>query len=52
LSDTALKTADAGYLTRKLVDVSHDVVVREHDCKTPNGVFSETFRQAMKLLKE
>ena len=39
LSDTALKTADAGYLTRKLVDVSHDVVVREHDCKTPNGVF-------------
>ncbi|MDD5021893.1 MAG: DNA-directed RNA polymerase subunit beta' [Endomicrobiaceae bacterium] len=39
LSDTALKTADAGYLTRKLVDVSHDVVVREYDCKTPNGVF-------------
>ncbi|MFA7074124.1 MAG: DNA-directed RNA polymerase subunit beta' [Endomicrobiaceae bacterium] len=39
LSDTALKTAEAGYLTRKLVDVSHDVVVTEHDCKTPNGVF-------------
>ncbi|MDD2524069.1 MAG: DNA-directed RNA polymerase subunit beta' [Endomicrobiaceae bacterium] len=39
LSDTALKTAEAGYLTRKLVDVSHDVVVREYDCKTPNGVF-------------
>jgi DNA-directed RNA polymerase subunit beta' len=39
LSDTALKTAEAGYLTRKLVDVSHDVVVTEYDCKTPNGVF-------------
>ena len=39
LSDTALKTAEAGYLTRKLVDVSHDVVVTEHDCHTPNGVF-------------
>jgi len=39
LSDTALKTAEAGYMTRKLVDVSHDVVVTEHDCGTPNGVF-------------
>ena len=34
LSDTALKTADSGYLTRRLVDVSHDVIVREEDCGT------------------
>ncbi|MEA3500529.1 MAG: DNA-directed RNA polymerase subunit beta' [Candidatus Marinimicrobia bacterium] len=38
LSDTALKTADAGYLTRRLVDVSQDVVVREVDCGTINGI--------------
>ncbi|MFH1619938.1 MAG: DNA-directed RNA polymerase subunit beta' [bacterium] len=38
LSDTALKTADAGYLTRRLVDVSHNVVVMENDCGTINGV--------------
>ncbi len=37
LSDTALKTADAGYLTRKLVDVAHEVVVVEEDCGTPQG---------------
>ncbi|MDR3112087.1 MAG: DNA-directed RNA polymerase subunit beta' [Elusimicrobiota bacterium] len=39
LSDTALKTAEAGYLTRRLIDVAHNVVVREGDCKTVNGVF-------------
>ncbi|HIE11032.1 MAG TPA: DNA-directed RNA polymerase subunit beta', partial [Kiritimatiellae bacterium] len=38
LADTALKTADAGYLTRKLVDVSHDVIVVEQDCNTLNGI--------------
>ncbi len=37
LADTALKTADAGYLTRKLVDVSQDVIIVELDCKTVNG---------------
>jgi DNA-directed RNA polymerase subunit beta' len=37
LADTALKTASAGYLTRRLVDVSQDVVVTEEDCKTKNG---------------
>ncbi|MCA6070497.1 MAG: DNA-directed RNA polymerase subunit beta' [Endomicrobium sp.] len=42
LADTALKTAEAGYLTRRLVDVSHDVVVRGHDCGTVNGVFIGT----------
>jgi DNA-directed RNA polymerase subunit beta' len=38
LADTALKTADAGYLTRRLVDVAHDVVVVEEDCGTINGI--------------
>ncbi len=38
LTDTALKTADAGYLTRRLVDVSHDVLVREVDCKTEESL--------------
>ena len=36
-ADTALKTANSGYLTRRLVDVSQDVVVTEHDCGTENG---------------
>jgi DNA-directed RNA polymerase subunit beta' len=38
LADTALKTADAGYLTRKLVDVAQDVIVAEQDCNTINGI--------------
>jgi len=37
LTDTALKTADAGYLTRRLVDVAHDVIVRKEDCGTSDG---------------
>jgi len=38
LADTAMKTADAGYLTRRLVDVSHDVIVNEEDCGTLRGL--------------
>lgn len=38
LSDTALRTADSGYLTRRLVDVSHNVIVREIDCGTDEGL--------------
>jgi DNA-directed RNA polymerase subunit beta' len=38
LADTALKTADSGYLTRRLVDVSQDVIIEEEDCKTLNGI--------------
>ncbi|MCH5292159.1 MAG: DNA-directed RNA polymerase subunit beta' [Treponema sp.] len=38
LSDTALKTADAGYMTRRLVDVAQDVVINEEDCQTINGI--------------
>jgi DNA-directed RNA polymerase subunit beta' len=38
LADTALKTADSGYLTRRLVDVSQDVIISEHDCSTVDGI--------------
>jgi DNA-directed RNA polymerase subunit beta' len=38
LTDSAIKTADAGYLTRRLVDVAHDVIVRQEDCQTKEGV--------------
>ena len=41
--DTALKTADAGYLTRRLVDVSQDIIVKEEDCGTTNFVNVEAF---------
>ncbi len=41
LADTALKTASSGYLTRRLVDVAQDAVIREEDCKTLNGVMVE-----------
>ena len=40
LADTALKTADAGYLTRRLVDVSHDVIIQEEDCGTLRGLIA------------
>src|SRR5262245_60085024 len=39
LADTALKTADSGYMTRKLVDVAQDVIIREDDCGTTNGIW-------------
>src|SRR5258706_2217131 len=39
LADTALKTADSGYMTRKLVDVAQDVIIREQDCGTTNGIW-------------
>ena len=38
LTDSALKTANAGYLTRRLVDVSHDVIIRDEDCGTTEGI--------------
>jgi DNA-directed RNA polymerase subunit beta' len=43
LTDTALRTADSGYLTRRLVDVSQDVIVREADCGTSDGIEVEDF---------
>jgi DNA-directed RNA polymerase subunit beta' len=42
LADTALKTADSGYLTRKLCDVSHDVIITELDCGTANGIWVDS----------
>ena len=38
LADTALRTADAGYLTRRLVDIAQDIIINEHDCETTDGV--------------
>jgi DNA-directed RNA polymerase subunit beta' len=40
LADTALRTADSGYLTRRLVDVSQDVIIRDHDCGTHDGIIA------------
>ncbi|MBI4115449.1 MAG: DNA-directed RNA polymerase subunit beta' [Candidatus Omnitrophica bacterium] len=42
LADTALKTADSGYLTRRLADVAQGVIITEEDCKTLNGIFIES----------
>ncbi len=46
LTDSALKTANAGYLTRRLVDVSHDVIVRDEDCGTTEGILISTHDKA------
>ncbi len=45
LADTALKTADAGYLTRRLVDVSHDVIINEEDCGTLRGLVCTALKE-------
>ena len=45
LADTALKTADSGYMTRKLVDVAQDVICEEQDCGTVNGIWVEAIRE-------
>ena len=39
MTDTALRTADSGYLTRRMVDVSQDVIIREANCHTTNGIW-------------
>jgi DNA-directed RNA polymerase subunit beta' len=51
LADTALKTADAGYLTRRLVDVSQDVVIREVDCNTLRGIETSAFKEGDKEIE-
>ena len=51
LADTALKTADAGYLTRRLVDVSQDVVVREVDCGTLRGIDVQAIKEGEKTIQ-
>ncbi len=51
LADTALKTADAGYLTRRLVDVAQDVVIREHDCSTLRGITIKPLKDNEKIVQ-
>src|SRR6202030_3598981 len=48
LADTALRTADSGYLTRRLVDVAQDVIVRIEDCETTAGIWVDTQDDALK----
>ncbi|MFA6916687.1 MAG: DNA-directed RNA polymerase subunit beta' [Parachlamydiales bacterium] len=50
LSDTALKTADSGYLTRRLVDVAQDVIITEEDCGTLNGIEVSAIKQGQEEL--
>jgi DNA-directed RNA polymerase subunit beta' len=51
LADTALKTADAGYLTRRLVDVAQDVVIREVDCSTLRGIETTALKEGDKIIQ-
>ena len=52
LADTALRTADSGYLTRRLVDVSQDVIVREHDCGTKKGIEVSDIKDGNEIIEE
>jgi len=51
LADTALKTADSGYLTRRLVDVAQDVIVTEHDCGTADGIYVEPIVESGEIIE-
>ena len=51
LADTALRTADSGYLTRRLVDVSHDVIIREHDCGAKHGIVVKEIRDGNSVIE-
>ncbi len=51
LADTALKTADSGYLTRRLVDVAQDVIVTEDDCGTANGIYVEPIVESGEIIE-
>ena len=50
LADTALKTADAGYLTRRLVDVAHDVIINEEDCGTLRGLECRALKEGDEII--
>ncbi len=52
LSDTALRTADSGYLTRRLVDVSQDIIVREHDCGTNEGIIIYDIKDGQQIIEK
>ncbi len=51
LADTALRTADSGYLTRRLVDVSHNVIIREQDCGTDEGIEVRAFTDGKEIIE-
>jgi DNA-directed RNA polymerase subunit beta' len=51
LADTALRTADSGYLTRRLVDVAQDVIIREEDCGTSNGIVVSDIRVGKEVIE-
>ncbi|NMO75570.1 DNA-directed RNA polymerase subunit beta' [Niallia alba] len=51
LADTALKTADSGYLTRRLVDVAQDVIVRDDDCGTDRGLLVSALREGTEIIE-
>lgn len=51
LADTALRTADSGYLTRRLVDVSQDVIVREEECGTDDGILVEAIKEEGEVIE-
>ncbi len=52
LSDTALRTADSGYLTRRLVDVSQDIIVRERDCGTKEGIIIYDIKDGNQIIEK
>ena len=51
LADTALRTADSGYLTRRLVDVAQDVIIREHDCGTTEGIEVRDIKDGKEMIE-
>ena len=51
LADTALKTADSGYLTRRLVDVAQDVIISEDDCGTTEGIVVEPIIESGEIIE-
>jgi len=52
LADTALKTADSGYLTRRLVDVAQDVIIREEDCGTDRGILAKAIKEGTEVIEK
>ena len=52
LSDTALRTADSGYLTRRMVDVSQEVIIREEDCGTTTGIWVSAIKEGNRVIEK
>ncbi len=51
LADTALKTANSGYLTRRLVDVAQDCIITEHDCETVDGIYVSALMEGGEIIE-